>query len=249
MNKQFYIFFKKNYIFEKTYRKLQSKINYFMKKIYLPLFLLFFTSGFAQVGINTQSPTRTLDVNGNARIRNIDLQTTAPNFVVVSDADGNIRKVNPSDLTSGTSASYSPKIAGIFRLTNDFNCNGCDRVAIPFDQTVSVNPEFLQINSNGNYTVLSTGLYEFSVQVGVVNVTAATDIIIGIVDSTGSWIGRATFRTTGTNRDFRVYKTTLNFTAGQSFTIGFNATSGLVQGTQTGSTGNGNVTNFTLVKY
>jgi len=47
--------------------------------VFIPL------SGLAQVGINTTSPTATLDVNGNARIRSFTQQGT-----VLTDASGNL---------------------------------------------------------------------------------------------------------------------------------------------------------------
>jgi len=62
-------------------------------------------------------------------------------------------------------------------------------------------------------------------------------------------IGRATFSSTNTNRQFRVYTTTLQFNAGDRFSVGVYLGNGSVQGIQTGDTGNGNVTNFSVVKY
>lgn len=220
-----------------------------MKANLLFIALILFTNMYAQVGINTNSPTTSLDVNGDARIRQIDDVTESPNYLLTADDDGNIKKVETTVISSGVPTSYSPKMAGIFRLTTDVTCATCDRRVIPFNQNVVSNEEYLQVNSNGVYTILSEGLYQFTVQVGVNSVTANSDIIIGILNTTGNWVGRATFSTSNTNRQFRVYTTTLQFNAGDRFSIGINMGSGSVQGTQTGSTGNGNVTNFSVVKY
>jgi hypothetical protein len=55
-----------------------------MKKIKLIFALLFCAISFAQVGVNTTSPTNTLDVNGGARIRTLNEGT------IESDATGNV---------------------------------------------------------------------------------------------------------------------------------------------------------------
>ena len=47
-----------------------------------------------KVGINNSIPTRTLDVNGDARIRTIDSVSTSPKYIVTSDENGVLRKVN-----------------------------------------------------------------------------------------------------------------------------------------------------------
>lgn len=66
-----------------------------MKKL---LFLLLPAIGFSQVGIQTTTPTETLDVNGTFRTRDIPLVTTAE-YVIVTNADGVHRKVLLSSLT------------------------------------------------------------------------------------------------------------------------------------------------------
>lgn len=75
-----------------------------MKKL---LFLLLPAIGFSQVGINTTSPSETLDVNGTFRTRNIPLVTTAE-YVIVTNADGVHRKVLLSSLiqNSGTCPNF-----------------------------------------------------------------------------------------------------------------------------------------------
>lgn len=67
-----------------------------MKKIYIFLFLLFIsTNFFAQnIGVNTEDPTRSVDVNGNLRITNIASKENDDEIthLVVADVDGNIDK-------------------------------------------------------------------------------------------------------------------------------------------------------------
>lgn len=64
----------------------------FYKKIKSFVFLLTIGVLNAQVGINTETPTRTLDVNGDLRLRSTVDKTTDPayNRVLIKDADGNV---------------------------------------------------------------------------------------------------------------------------------------------------------------
>ncbi|MGG5207700.1 hypothetical protein ACQWU4_02045 [Chryseobacterium sp. MIQD13] len=54
----------------------------------------------AQVGINTQSPSRTLDVNGSLRVRTQTNQSATASYdnVLASDANGNVDYVKKSSL-------------------------------------------------------------------------------------------------------------------------------------------------------
>jgi hypothetical protein len=60
-----------------------------MKKLLLPLLLLFTGISFAQVGVNTTDPTTTLDVNGTVRIRNLSSTGMGPSSGIIGvDAMG-----------------------------------------------------------------------------------------------------------------------------------------------------------------
>lgn len=70
-----------------------------MKKLYtLSIFLGIIIN--AQVGINTPTPTRTLDVNGTSRIRVISDKSADTNYtqVLTTDANGNVDYVSKSSL-------------------------------------------------------------------------------------------------------------------------------------------------------
>lgn len=73
-----------------------------MRKIYGIIILLGLTKISAQVGINIDTPTNTLDVNGDVRIRTLTEQTTSPTYVLVPDDNGVVNKVSTSNLNSGT---------------------------------------------------------------------------------------------------------------------------------------------------
>lgn len=54
----------------------------------------------AQVGINTTAPTKTLDVDGNLYIRQTPNGDKNVDAILSTDADGNVRKIEVSELTS-----------------------------------------------------------------------------------------------------------------------------------------------------
>ncbi len=61
-------------------------------KLYALVLGSFFSYAFAQVGINTALPTKTLDVNGNMRIRQVS--TMSGSSVLTLDNNGNIYKAD-----------------------------------------------------------------------------------------------------------------------------------------------------------
>jgi hypothetical protein len=65
-----------------------------MKKLALPLLLLITGISFAQIVLNTTDPSKTLDVNGTMRIRNLTKSIGAPATKIVSvDDDGNLTEM------------------------------------------------------------------------------------------------------------------------------------------------------------
>ena len=76
-------------------------------KIYITLILNLFTIIFlnAQVGINTNQPTRALDVNGDLRIRELKLVNKDANYnnIVVVNQDGEVEKYDKIEITNAIS--------------------------------------------------------------------------------------------------------------------------------------------------
>ncbi|GGF07244.1 hypothetical protein SAMN05443634_101115 [Chishuiella changwenlii] len=68
------------------------------KYIFIPLAFSIFTS--AQVGINTEEPTKTLDINGELRVRTLPSGDVIDD-ILVSDIDGNVRKVSRNSFGTG----------------------------------------------------------------------------------------------------------------------------------------------------
>ena len=62
-------------------------------KINLIIYILFCNLLFAQVGINTDNPTNTLDVNGTMRVRDISDNNTSP-YLLSTSSNGVIQKVD-----------------------------------------------------------------------------------------------------------------------------------------------------------
>lgn len=206
--------------------------------------------GFSQTGINTQRPTATLDVNGDLRVRNIPLTNVSTENVVIADSLGNMKKTSLSNIISNVN-SYSPLLAGIFRLVNNINCP-CDKKVIVYDEIVRLNSDLIEYNgTTGSFTIKEDGLYQIQMQTGIGNNTVNDDIVYGVLNASNQWIGRATSSYAKGNgaRFFSYYSTTLYLTANQVIKMGVYLQSGLIQGIQTGGTGNGNVTNLTIVKY
>ncbi|MDM1299887.1 hypothetical protein HXZ94_15430 [Empedobacter falsenii] len=85
-----------------------------MKKILFYIFIFISSTLFSQVGVNTDQPTRALDINGDLRIRDLKKVTiTDYPDVLVTDVDGNIEKHSAqaiidaiSDLTVETKELY-----------------------------------------------------------------------------------------------------------------------------------------------
>ena len=76
-----------------------------MKNIYNILFVLISTLTFSQVGINTEQPTRTLDVNGNERLQNTEYKINDPNYnkVLVINDNGNVDAWDKVDIIAKVS--------------------------------------------------------------------------------------------------------------------------------------------------
>jgi len=96
-----------------------------MKKQFTTLLsIVIFSSAFGQVGINTPTPTETLDVNGNARVRNpIDIEGTNQlsrfNRRILSDENGVLGYVpNFSKITYGLDNIYEATMSTVISTTS-----------------------------------------------------------------------------------------------------------------------------------
>lgn len=87
-------------------------------KINLIIYFLFCNLVFAQVGVNTDNPTNTLDVNGTMRVRDISDNNTTPYLLSTND-NGIIQKVDKNLYTSSIEEKFITINAGeIGSITN-----------------------------------------------------------------------------------------------------------------------------------
>lgn len=187
----------------------------------------------AQVGINTESPSRTLDVNGTLRVRTQTDQSTnsAYNNVLVSDANGNIDYVKKNTLNQ--------QMVQLFSLSTlpSVSVGGSGTPVSISNQSITLSkPAFVIINysvpislssaaSDGRMKLLRTHL-----NVNGVNVVRSTNTytntattgtnLTGLFYNTGSYIsllgaGTHSIEILGTCFDFA---TASNCTQGGSFT-------------------------------
>lgn len=82
-----------------------------MKKSILAFIILPYFIIAQQVGINTQTPTKSLDVNGELRIRTLPAGAGADD-ILLTEANGNVRKISRSDLNGGASSGFNNSILG-----------------------------------------------------------------------------------------------------------------------------------------
>ncbi len=80
-----------------------------MKKILISLMAVLSTVClFAQnVGVGTTNPTKSLDVNGELRVRNFPAGNGLSDFYITVDANGNLRKVDADDLPKDNDWAYT----------------------------------------------------------------------------------------------------------------------------------------------
>ncbi|MDG4950544.1 hypothetical protein NLM59_06385 [Weeksellaceae bacterium KMM 9724] len=91
-----------------------------MKKIYTILAIFCaLSSSLAQVGINTETPEATLDVNGNMRLRQSP-ETDKTNFVLSADEEGFVQQIPLSSLNlEAVNLESATFVAGVNSNVND----------------------------------------------------------------------------------------------------------------------------------
>ena len=212
-----------------------------MKRLFFIILLVATKASFAQVGVNTTTPSADLDVNGTARIRNIPTGLASDKILTV-DADGNVREIN-SELTI--------QILTLQKSTDQTIPAPNTIRRVTFDNTPLItNGGDLSWNGSDAFMCNENGMYNVSLQLGINNSANGTEYVIGVINNTNNWIGRAAF-SLDSSRGYAVYTTTLLLSSGDTIGIGVvttNTNGGTcsVQGVQTGSTGTGNITNFTV---
>ncbi|MCC3214321.1 hypothetical protein LIV57_03500 [Chryseobacterium sp. X308] len=155
------------------------------------------------VGLNHSNPDRTLDVNGNVRIRKIDFVNTALNSgIVLSDGGGAITQINSTNFIN------SLKIPN-----NIFNAEQRSSISTYLAGNGAMNNvKFGLINinasgtgtwnaSNNTYTVAKTGVYQIVAGVKLENVDPNAAVSLYINAGQDNWAFSGT-KLTGNKRSF-----------------------------------------------
>lgn len=129
-----------------------------MKNIlFISVFISWFCS--AQVGINTTSPTRMLDHNGDLRVRTLTDKTADNSYgnVIVADSNGNLDKWDKNDLKYKVQELIleNKKLTYVSNSPDINNSMDCGRFSFRYD--TGTHPQIKLISGNSTtvyYTIL-----------------------------------------------------------------------------------------------
>ncbi|WP_284463288.1 hypothetical protein [Chryseobacterium sp.] len=167
-----------------------------MKKIYLiAAFALGCSITFSQVGVNINNPEKTLDVNGEVKIRQINELTSLGSdekILVVNDTDGVVNKIALNKFYNPGSINPSIYAAGRQSSLNLINLGITFGTWQALDYTIvdkSMGDSNLFSDTDHSYTVPSTGVYSigFYFRYGNgVQLSLLSGPKVGILKRTGS---------------------------------------------------------------
>ena len=127
--------------------------------------LLTTTLSFSQVGIGTSSPTASLDINGDLRLRTVNPEMNfdvAKDSILVVSRDGIVKSIPSSKVIE---KSLPTTIKGLFSSSGAVNislASGWQK--IPFDaEDFDTNDEY--DTSTGTFTAKQNGIYSVTVQI------------------------------------------------------------------------------------
>ena len=168
-----------------------------MKKLVLLYFIFYLTPFFAQVGIDTTSPTASLDVNGNLRVRTLTStsnNSAAKDSILVSDNLGNIKRVSSKTVIESHLKTF---IKGSFSGSTDISLTlASGTKKIPFNlEEFDENDEF---NTTTNtFTATQSGIYAINVAIKTTSsISIALDFGVAILKN-GTVINRNSFANIG----------------------------------------------------
>ncbi|WP_265131170.1 hypothetical protein [Chryseobacterium oranimense] len=137
-------------------------------KIYSLLLALSAASVFSQVGINTATPSATLDVNGTLKVRDTQMIPSLPGYtlMVVNDGTFQVAKVDPQVLidaattSAGTNTTVyaAKKTSGISLLSLGLFPSGFRAVNFLAAER-SIGSAALFSDTDNTYTIPSAGIY------------------------------------------------------------------------------------------
>lgn len=168
-----------------------------MKKIYLLYFIFYLTPIFSQVGIETTSPTASLDINGNLRVRSSSAtinETAAKDSILVTNNLGNVMRISSQKVIQSY---FKTCIKGSFTSSSDVSLTlSSGAKKIPFDYIeFDSNSEFN--TSNSTFTATQSGIYSIDIHIKSTSaIGVALDFGVAIVKN-GTVITRDSFANIG----------------------------------------------------
>jgi len=168
-----------------------------MKSLVLSLMILLPILGFSQIGIGTTTPTATLDVNGDFRIRTTTSntrETAAKDSIMVVDALGNVQRISAKKVIEshlktfikGGFVSGSPATISLSILANSYT-------TIPFN-TIEFDTNSEYNTTTNTFTAKQPGIYSVYVAIKAnPGLVAASDFGVavfknGVINAKESYI-------------------------------------------------------------
>lgn len=160
-----------------------------MKLKNLVFAILITNLSYSQVGINTTTPTKELDVNGNMRVRG--LSNSSGRTVTVSAMPDGTLVTGYSD-PSAPGTRFVGFLNADISLNEDYNY----KEIVLGNELIDVNNEYNALT--GRYTPIVSGYYKISMDFDIGDYTSDSfdlDILIGLWDfTTNNWVLRRTFK-------------------------------------------------------
>ncbi|QNJ96642.1 BclA C-terminal domain-containing protein [Constantimarinum furrinae] len=195
-----------------------------MKRSIFYLFLIFSISGFSQIGIGTTSPSASLDINGNVRIRSVNQDPdtdVARDSVLVISKDGT---VNTMEAVKIISAALPTAVKGNFSSSGLVNLS-----LLSGSQTITFDSEAFDMNdefdlTSHTFTANNDGIYSVYVQIeassslGIATNFGVQILKNGTVENRNSFANVGILGTNATP-PVRSSQTLLQLTAGDTITF------------------------------
>lgn len=150
-----------------------------MKKISIVFFmaLLVFDPACAQVGINTEDPQASLDINGDLRIRTVPIDNTSSSILVLDT--NNMIHQNITLLSNNAARSFVEATGGSsITLLSATLLSGWNK--IPFSNEELDEHNDYDNTNNYEFTAPQSGVYSVYVQFEVTGLVSAGEIGVGI---------------------------------------------------------------------
>lgn len=218
----------------------------------------------AQIGINTDSPTNTLDVNGMMRVRSLEKATPYKSEkILVVDSLGVVQASESSDI-----APSPDKVGGVISDGEKLIVaqEMVSLVSRDFVTSVRNTPQVINtvnkkiVDSDGTFNdgvfrVTTKGIYQIIINAHVTSTTRTSDPVLGLWNgTTNNWIARVgdTYASRNDANSFQMYTMValeeLSPGIDYSFRIALEGTNGrvTVKAVSTGLTGTGDASYFSV---